>query len=58
MTVLLAVVASVGLLRDNLAIGIGAMMIAPLLAPKVDLALGATLGDLRLIRDAMWHAAS
>jgi uncharacterized hydrophobic protein (TIGR00341 family) len=53
MTVLSAVVASVGLLRNNLAVVIGAMVIAPLLAPNVTLALGTTLGDLRLIRDAL-----
>jgi uncharacterized hydrophobic protein (TIGR00341 family) len=53
LTVLSAVVASAGLLGDNLAVVIGAMMIAPLLAPNVALAMGTTLGDLRLIRDAM-----
>src|SRR5690606_8544583 len=35
------------------AIVIGAMMIAPLLAPNVALALGTALGDLRLVSDAM-----
>jgi uncharacterized hydrophobic protein (TIGR00341 family) len=53
MTVLSAVVASVGLLGDNLAVVIGAMMIAPLLAPNVTLALGTTLGDLPLIRASL-----
>lgn len=53
MTSLSAVVASLGLLADNLAVVIGAMMIAPLLAPNVTLALGTTLGDLPLIRDAL-----
>jgi uncharacterized hydrophobic protein (TIGR00341 family) len=53
MTVLSAVVASVGLLNDNLAVVIGAMMIAPLLAPNVILALGTTLGDMDLIRNAL-----
>jgi uncharacterized hydrophobic protein (TIGR00341 family) len=53
MTVLSAVVASVGLYADNLAVVIGAMMIAPLLAPNVTLALGTALGDLALIRDAL-----
>ncbi len=53
MTVLSAVVAAVGLLRDNVAVVIGAMVIAPLLSPNVTLALGTTLGDAKLIRDAM-----
>lgn len=53
MTVLSAVVASIGLLRDNLAVVIGAMVIAPLLAPNVTLALGTTLGDFGLIRNAL-----
>jgi len=45
MVVLSAVVASVGLLQDNVAIVIGAMVIAPLLGPNVALALATTLGD-------------
>ena len=53
LTALSAVVASIGLLNDNLVAVIGAMMIAPLLAPNVTLALGTTLGDLQLIRDAL-----
>ena len=40
-----AVVAAVGLLRDDLAVVIGAMVIAPLLQPNVALGLAATLGD-------------
>jgi uncharacterized hydrophobic protein (TIGR00341 family) len=53
LTALSAVVASIGLLNDNIVAVIGAMMIAPLLAPNVTLALGTTLGDVRLIRDAL-----
>lgn len=53
LTVLSAVVAAVGLLNDNLAVVIGAMMIAPLLSPNVTLALGTTLGDVSLIRNAL-----
>lgn len=49
-TIFLSVlVASVGLIQDNVAVIIGAMVIAPLLGPNVALALGATLGDLKLI---------
>jgi uncharacterized hydrophobic protein (TIGR00341 family) len=40
----------VGLLRDNVAVIIGAMVIAPLLGPNVALALASTLGDLALVR--------
>lgn len=48
MTVLSAVVAAVGLLRNDLAVVIGAMVIAPLLRPNVALALATTLADRRL----------
>lgn len=48
--VLATVVAAVGLLRDQPAIVIAAMVIAPLLGPNMALALGATLGDTSLIR--------
>jgi uncharacterized hydrophobic protein (TIGR00341 family) len=52
-TVLLSsVVAAIGLLRNDLAIIIGAMVIAPLLTPNVALALGTTLGDLQMVRRA------
>jgi len=44
-----AVVASVGLLRDNVAVIIGAMVIAPLYGPNMALAVGTTLGDGELI---------
>lgn len=47
------VVASVGLLRDDVAVIIGAMVIAPLLGPNVALALSATLADLALAKRAM-----
>jgi uncharacterized hydrophobic protein (TIGR00341 family) len=40
-----AVVAAVGLLRNDLAVVIGAMVIAPLLRPNVALALATTLAD-------------
>ena len=53
MVVLSAVVAAIGMLRDNVAILIGAMVIAPLLGPNVALALATTLGDVALARRAM-----
>ena len=46
------IVASVGLLRDDVAVIIGAMVIAPLLGPNVALALAATLADLDLAKRA------
>jgi len=53
MVILSAVVAAIGLLRDNVAILIGAMVIAPLLGPNVALALATTLGDVALARRAV-----
>ncbi|QDU36624.1 hypothetical protein Mal4_09110 [Maioricimonas rarisocia] len=54
MVVLASIVAAVGLMRDDVAVIIGAMVIAPLLAPNVALALAVTLGDLKLMRTALW----
>ena len=51
--VLSTVVAAVGLLRGDVAVIIGAMVIAPLLGPNVALALGSTLGDSELIRRSL-----
>ncbi len=48
MVILSTIVAALGILRDNTAVVIGAMVIAPLLAPNVGLALSTTLGDLKL----------
>ena len=45
MVVLSAVIAAIGLLRNDMAIIIGAMVLAPLLMPNVALALASTLGD-------------
>jgi uncharacterized hydrophobic protein (TIGR00341 family) len=53
MVLLSAVVASIGVLRDNLAVVIGAMVIAPLLGPNVALSLATTLGDGNLARTAL-----
>lgn len=47
------VVAAVGLLRDDVAVIIGAMVIAPLLRPNVGLALATTLADRKLGREAL-----
>lgn len=53
LVVLSTVVAAFGLMRDNPAVIIGAMVMAPLLGPNVGLALASTLGDGKLA----WRAA-
>ena len=46
-------VAAIGLLENNVAVVIGAMVIAPLLGPNLALGLGSALGDRRLIQQAL-----
>ncbi len=53
MVVLSTVVAAGGLLRDSVAVVIGAMVIAPLIGPNIALSLGTTLGDTNLLRRAV-----
>lgn len=48
-----AIVAGIGLIKDNSAIIIGAMVIAPLLGPNVALSFGTTLGDWKLVRKSL-----
>jgi uncharacterized hydrophobic protein (TIGR00341 family) len=48
-----SIVASIGILKDNVAVIIGAMVIAPLLGPNVALALATTLGDLDLLKNSI-----
>eukprot|EP00828_Plagiopyla_frontata_P042149 TRINITY_DN6219_c0_g1_i4.p6 TRINITY_DN6219_c0_g1~~TRINITY_DN6219_c0_g1_i4.p6 ORF type:complete len:345 (-),score=188.11 TRINITY_DN6219_c0_g1_i4:4463-5497(-) len=45
LVLLSSVIAVIGLVRDNVAIIIGAMVLAPLLGPNVGLSLATTLGD-------------
>ena len=52
MVALSAIVATIGLEHNSVAIVIGAMVIAPLLGPNVALALATTLGDLTLAKQA------
>lgn len=52
------VVAAVGLMRGDVAVIIGAMVIAPLLGPNVALSLAVTLGDLDFGRRAFTTAAA
>lgn len=49
LTALSTVVAAIGLSSDNLAVVIGAMVIAPLLGPVVAFAFAAAIGDLALL---------
>ena len=53
LTILSSVVAAIGLMRNDIAIIIGAMVIAPLLTPNMALALATTLGDSQLGKDAL-----
>ncbi|MEX0718490.1 MAG: TIGR00341 family protein [Planctomycetaceae bacterium] len=48
MTVLSAIVAAIGLMRDDVAVILGAMVIAPLLGPNMAFSLATTLGDMKL----------
>jgi uncharacterized hydrophobic protein (TIGR00341 family) len=52
LTVLSTIVAAIGLIEDNVAVVVGAMVIAPLLGPNIAFAFAASLGD----RELMWQA--
>jgi uncharacterized hydrophobic protein (TIGR00341 family) len=54
LTALSVIVAAGGMLRDQTAVVIGAMVIAPLIGPNLALALGTTLGDTDLLARAAW----
>ncbi|MGD8320441.1 MAG: TIGR00341 family protein [Gemmatimonadota bacterium] len=47
--ILSSVLAAVGLIRDDVAVLVGAMVVAPLLGPNMALAFATTLGDLDLV---------
>ncbi len=47
------VVAAIGLLENNVAVIVGAMVIAPLLGPNIALAFAATLGDRDLLLESL-----
>lgn len=53
MVVLSSLVAAIGLIRGDVAIIIGAMVIAPLLGPNVALSLACTLGDIDLAKRSL-----
>lgn len=54
LVILSTLVVTIGLLENNIAVVIGAMVIAPLLGPNIALALGTALGDTALMTRAMW----
>lgn len=49
MVIMSTIVAAIGLLEDNVAVVIGAMVIAPLLGPNMALAFATTLGEARQV---------
>lgn len=53
LVMLSTIVAAIGLIENNIAVVIGAMVIAPLLGPNLALALGTSLGDGPLIWKAL-----
>ena len=53
LVVLSTIVAAIGLLTDNVAVVIGAMVIAPLLGPNLAFALGTALGNRKLMLKAV-----
>lgn len=53
LVILSTIVAAIGLIENNVAVVIGAMVIAPLLGPNLALSLGTALGDLSLMRQSV-----
>ena len=53
LVMLSTIVAAIGLVENNVAVVIGAMVIAPLLGPNLALSLGTALGDTVLMRKAV-----
>ena len=53
MVIMSTIVAAIGLLEDNVAVVIGAMVIAPLLGPNMALAFASTLGEAKLLWSAL-----
>ena len=51
--ILSAIVAAIGLLENNLAVIVGAMVIAPLLGPNIAFSLGASLGEKKLVVESL-----
>ena len=53
LVILSTLVAAIGLIKNNVAVVIGAMVIAPLLGPNLALGLGTALGDIELMKKAL-----
>ncbi len=53
LVMLSTIVAAIGLIEDNVAVIIGAMVIAPLLGPNLALSLGTALGDFSLVKTSV-----
>lgn len=53
LVLLSTIVAAIGLIEDNVAVVVGAMVIAPLLGPNIALAFATSLGDSRLMLQAL-----
>jgi len=53
LVVLSTIVTAIGLVTDNLAVIIGAMVIAPLLGPNLALSFGVTLGDRDMVAESL-----
>jgi len=53
LVILSAIVAAIGLLENNVAVIIGAMVIAPLLGPNIAFSLGASLGETKLVIESL-----
>lgn len=53
MLVISAIIATIGLLTNNVAVIIGAMLVSPLLLPLIGISLGAVKGDIELFSSAI-----
>lgn len=53
LVILSAVVAAIGMLENNVAVIVGAMVIAPLLGPNIAFSLGTSLGEKDMVVDAL-----
>lgn len=53
MLIISAIIATIGLLTNNVAVIIGAMLVSPLLTPVIGISLGAVKGDFVLFRTAI-----
>jgi uncharacterized hydrophobic protein (TIGR00341 family) len=53
MVILSAIVAAIGVVNNNVAVIIGAMVIAPFLGPNMALSLATNLGDIELAKDSI-----